>query len=726
MIAFSPKMWPVEQHPITKEHRKRLAVLQNGCELTNDDYSACYDSAAFDYKTAKSNTKKFELQRQSPNDYQACAMEKKQGQYYANAATFPTDNPPPDSCKWSVTYSSMRFMQPVSLTDSQLVADVAANLASGGALCSKHSDGTTWMYDYAFEICHHPGLCTENSWDCVAAYTIVALGDPFKGDSRNLFRYEAEVKDSDGKVDKQDVEVMPRQNPMSASGPLPSVYATPSEGPHFPCAVGANGKQLPCDDGKAASLAHTPKPDNLTMHITNFKLVEVPELTFGGYSLKFTYTATWNDRYAVHPCTINLYDNGKGVGANGKTVKSSEWWSPNPNTLGAMSQSVSHSSGLQVMHDPENAVTTACTSATCPWPKQLYLKDDITMEATLASGWDLMRHPFDTQTMSGTVNLVSNIAFAADVPYVAINFTDLAFDVGTIGLSTNDWTLLEAKVKQTGPLTVEFTIKIQRASASVFFKVMIPYIAVVLLSILAATMDAYERLMIVSFSVLVGATMLDPDFLGLPAGVEGVPFLMACVIGHMAINGLLLIYSLYISKGNFTEFWKLKLHEGRVQEAVFNVYDRAFAKYRKLASDPNIIGGCEAEISASKEQAANTVAARIGGSMKSLFGKKSKVAEGGDDAKEEEEYKVGEDTSEAGQMKKLTELMWLMPIMVGAAVHGNADNPPAMPMAKTKAYDLDSADAQSDKDELGQRVVARIIGPTYVFVFVVIVIIYFA
>merc|ERR1712167_411282 len=237
----------------------------------------------------------------------------------------------------------------------------------------------------------------------------------------------------------------------------------------------------------------------------------------------------------------------------------------------------------------------------------------------------------------------------------------------------------------------EFTIKIQRASASVFFKVMIPYIAVVLLSVLAGTMDAYERLMIVSFSVLVGATMLDPDFLGLPAGVEGVPFLMACVIGHMAINGLLLIYSLYISKGNFTEFWKLKLHESRVQEAVFNVYDRAFAKYRKLASDPNIIGGCEAEISASKEQAANTLAAKMGGSM-----------------------------------KKLTELMWLMPIMVGAAVHGNADNPPAMPMAKTKAYDLDGADDQQDKDELGQRVVARIIGPAYVFVFVVIVIIYFA
>ena len=46
---------------------------------------------------------------------------------------------------------------------------------------------------------------------------------------------------------------MPLQNPIEASGPLPSVYATPTEGPHFPCAVGAQGKQLPCDDGASKS-----------------------------------------------------------------------------------------------------------------------------------------------------------------------------------------------------------------------------------------------------------------------------------------------------------------------------------------------------------------------------------------------------------------------------------------------------------------------------------------
>ena len=43
-------------------------------------------------------------------------------------------------------------------------------------------------------------------------------------------------------------------------------------------------------------------------------------MSFGAFQVKFKYTATWSDRYAVHPCTINLYDTGKGVGANGKLV----------------------------------------------------------------------------------------------------------------------------------------------------------------------------------------------------------------------------------------------------------------------------------------------------------------------------------------------------------------------------------------------------------------------
>ena len=84
-----------------------------------------------------------------------------------------------------------------------------------------------------------------------------------------------------------------------------------------------------CDDGSSKSLGHTPLPDNLTVHVSNFNIEEVPLMTFDAFQVKFKYSATWSDRYAVHPCTINLYDTGKGVGANGKMVRP-PFTSPSP------------------------------------------------------------------------------------------------------------------------------------------------------------------------------------------------------------------------------------------------------------------------------------------------------------------------------------------------------------------------------------------------------------
>ena len=50
------------------------------------------------------------------------------------------------------------------------------------------------MYDYAFEVCHTRGTCTANSFDCIPAYTVISKGDPNKGDSRNLFKYDAIIE----------------------------------------------------------------------------------------------------------------------------------------------------------------------------------------------------------------------------------------------------------------------------------------------------------------------------------------------------------------------------------------------------------------------------------------------------------------------------------------------------------------------------------------------------
>lgn len=712
VIAFSPKYWPVEQHPVTKEDRQRLAVLQSGCELSHDDYTTCYSTNAFDASSPNSNTKKYELYRASRNDYIECAKSTTKNTYYSNVAQF-GDQSNASACRWKASAKTKRFMQPVDTNDPKLMADVTAQVQG----CENSTDFT---YDYAFEICHNKGTCTANSFDCIPAYTVVAVGDPYKGDQRSLFAYDAVIDDTTTPPKMQEITVMPVQNPIDASGPMASVFATPAEGPYFPCATNSDGLQLPCDDGSSKSLSGLPPPDNLTVYVSDFAIKEVPLMSFDQYAVSFTYTATWSDRYAVHPCTINLYDTGKGVGANGKLVKSDDWWVPAPKLKQSVAETISHSGDLRVMHGPSEAVASACTLESCPWPKQLFLQEKIQVMATKQSSWDLAKHPFDTQVLKGKLTLVSNIAYSSDIDKVAINFTESSMNDLAAIYAGSDWDVKSAKVMQDGPLDVSYEIKMRRASASVIFKVFIPVIAISLLTILASTLAASDRLLVVSVSVLTGSTMLDPDFLGLPPDTQGVPFLMALVIGHMAINCVMLVYSLYIERGNFAERWKLRAHQKRTQAVVHEVHERAFARARALASDMSIIGDSDKMIEDSKEKSSKATC--MGGGV---F-KRSKAVVGEDDKTPAPSGPNPDlDTSDAGQIKRLTELMWLMPMLIGQAVHGNADDPP-VPLGPVGAYDLNSADAQEDADELGQRIIARVVPPAYVFTYFVIILVYFA
>ena len=382
LIAFSPNEWPVETHPVTKEARKTLQILQIGCELSQDDHASCYsDTKAFDATSAKSNTKRYELTRSSQSQYNQCARQVMKKNYWGNIAAFPSNATAPSKCRWTASAKTKRYLKPITPTiDAQLIRDVGKQM--------KTCENPSYMYDYAYEVCHNRGTCTANSFDCIPAYTVISKGDANKGDSRNLFKYDAIIEAAT--VNQlgtpvpavvEEVIVMPLQNPIEASGPLPSVFATPAEGPHFPCAVKGgsppfNGEQLPCDDGASKSLGHTPLPENLTVYVSNFAIEEVPLMSFDAFQVKFKYTVTWSDRYAVHPCTINLYT-GKGVGANGKMVPSADWWVPSPTMLQKTDETVTHAHDLKVMHTATDAVVTPCDkdgAMVCPWPKQLFLQ----------------------------------------------------------------------------------------------------------------------------------------------------------------------------------------------------------------------------------------------------------------------------------------------------------------------------------------------------------------
>ena len=64
-------------------------------------------------------------------------------------------------------------------------------------------------------------------------------------------------------------------------------------------------------------------------------------------------------------------------------------------------------------------------------------------------------------------------------------------------------------------------------------------------------------------SILPCSSLIVPLYLPYISPIS--PLYLPQVIGHMAINSILLVYSLYIENGNFVEFWKLKEHESRTQ-----------------------------------------------------------------------------------------------------------------------------------------------------------------
>ena len=88
----------------------------------------------------------------------------------------------------------------------------------------------------------------------------------------------------------------------------------------------------------------------------------------------------------------------------------------------------------------------------CPWPKQLFLQEDVVITGTKSSSFNMKQHPFDVQVITGKLNLVSNIAYATDIPKVSINFTVGAMEARQTTDSVkaiyggSDWEVLSATV----------------------------------------------------------------------------------------------------------------------------------------------------------------------------------------------------------------------------------------------------------------------------------------
>ena len=443
----------------------------------------------------------------------------------------------PTKCKWTTTVPG--YFRPVE---------------GGGSSMYDARAKRFFQYDYTFEVCQRPGTCKPTDFECINAYTLVGVGNPSDVNALQVFG-------EGGGEDAREV-YYPKQQPPLGAGTIDAVYASPIGGPYFPCPSDWTGRQMSCtDDVNVSTATGTALSNTLEVTIDNLRVKRVSTMSSNSFGLVFAYDATWSTRYAVHPCSINLYADGEGVGPKGKRVESERWWLPTPEGDGAFASTVSHAKHLNVYHAPGVQVLKPCTVAgpdACPWPKQLYLRSRIQIEATFKSDFDLSRFPFDVQTLTGSLMLVSNVAYEADMAKVRLVFETALSEYSPAGddlaaifpaplwrpLSvelTNDTKHSSANCMANPHLCVSFKVVLARQATSTMFKVLLPVLVNALIIVLSSRMASASRLKVLALSTVAAATMLNPAFLGLPDDTQGVPFVMALVIGHLAITFLMLV-----------------------------------------------------------------------------------------------------------------------------------------------------------------------------------------
>lgn len=125
-------------------------MRQNACELSHDDYSTCYDTAAFDFSTSRSHTRKYELYRRQKGSERSCAEDETDTDAFwgFDGAVF-GDGGNKTKCRWTASAKTRRFMKEVGPNDPQLVNTTTAAV--------RNSSDPEFSYDYAFEICHQVG-----------------------------------------------------------------------------------------------------------------------------------------------------------------------------------------------------------------------------------------------------------------------------------------------------------------------------------------------------------------------------------------------------------------------------------------------------------------------------------------------------------------------------------------------------------------------------------------
>jgi len=484
---------------------------------------------------------------------------------------------------------AIEFVDPTSVAPK-------INPTAGEQLHPNNLNVDRGKWDHHIEICAFEGQCDPNTASCINNYQVSLV-----------------TADAAGQPEVNVLYQEYKQFPAEGAGDLLALRATPDQGPYAPCPVSDDGRQAPCAPPemmyRGARITGFVPPNYIRFYVDTVKVVKLADIGSAGFSLIVEYDIAWSDRYAVHPCKIPLYAYGKGVPTTGKLVPGNRWWRPDPAKGDNSALSFTHAPNLRVLHTvptndtdevglPGLPVTRACTVQTCPWPKQLFLKDTVKAEVSVSATWDLTQFPFDKQMLRMSLPLLDAGGFIdtpLDEALVDVTLPEAQALLSRAGglYKKKDWTVYSLAIKLSTesdslPHTIDFELKIARNSMSTVFKAVIPMFANGLLVTLAARMGNKQRLTVISLSMIGAGTMLNPAFLGLPLNVSGIPFIQSLVLIHMAIAMVVLAYTLSIAYTDWYYAGKIEDHQRAYVKSMVGVWKKhtgIFAKWSSWLGD---------------------------------------------------------------------------------------------------------------------------------------------
>lgn len=391
------------------------------------------------------------------------------------------------------------------------------------------------------EVCAVLGNCVPNQGLCVPVFTMVAE-DWSKTYSQA--KYANIWKDWD---------FNPVESFELAEGLWEQPHAIPAYGPYPHCPEDELGRAKPCSEDEL-----------LMIWVKSFKLRRAEIIDPGTIAFRVNFELQWGDRYAVHPCTINLFN----IVTGGKPYKipSELFWAPGLNITNAAkdSRAISSSSVLNVLFGFDDPVRDKAGDD-INWPKQLYLgrKYDSEYYPSVTLDWD--KYPFDEQTLQLVLTDTTVEAWQ-------LNFSLASTKLDTSDVNVGDgWTLKSVTMDMTPGNdgtngteerpTVRITVKVKRNPRGKVYSVILPAFAVAALDIafhmVARYGDVAGTFMTAAVICSVGLAMIDPGFLGFPANIASMPFIQCFCL--MILIGGLKTSLLVLGRA----FWAVRMHYTR-------------------------------------------------------------------------------------------------------------------------------------------------------------------